>query len=85
MIDPFYDEEYLESDLVSQIWQYTLSLEYYIVNLREQINYHTEQKGLKIPFSDLASDFAIRFYDHAAFEKFADALKDEEPKYKIID
>lgn len=90
MSEPMFDdmtiafqEEFENKDLVAQLWQYILTLEEYIVRLRNQVNSLTDNG--REPYPDPASDFAIRFYDHSAYEKYSDALENEEVVWKIPD
>ena len=91
MIEPMWNDEYLDftvesdnrKDLVSQMWYYILALENYIIRLREKVNTLSEGQCLNIPFPDPASDFAIRFFDHPAYNEFEDIMQDEEPEYII--
>ena len=92
MSEPMHDDITLEwievekrKDLVAQLWQYSLSLEDYVVRLRNQINELAENQHRKIPFPDPASDFAMRFDDHPAYSEFSEVLMDEEPNWKIPD
>lgn len=92
MSEAMYDDVTLEliaederKELVGQIWQYALALEDYVIRLRNRINKLTEEHHIKIPYPDPASDFAIRFYDHPAFQELSDVIKDEEPEWKITD
>ena len=92
MSEPMYDDQTLEwisdeqkKDLVSQLWQYALALEEYVVRLRNQVNTLSEGQHLRIHFPDPASDFAIRFYDHPAYSEFSDVMEDGESKWEISD
>jgi hypothetical protein len=87
MSEPMYDDATLEyfkeeqrKDLVGQIWQYVLSLEEYIIRLRNQVNSLSEGQQ---PFPDPASDYTLSFYDHPAYPEFAEVLMDGEPFSKI--
>jgi len=90
LTDSMYDDEFLDiisetdrKDFVGQMWYYILALEDYIIRLRKQVNTLSEGQGIKIPFPDPASDFAIRFLDHPAYNEFSDIMQDEEPGYII--
>lgn len=92
MIEPIYDNDTIacmvneqRKDLVRQLWQYTLALEDYIINLRNQVNSLSDSQKLNKPFPDPASDFIIRFSDHPAFSEFAGIMIDEVPDFKITD
>lgn len=91
MVEQTMDDDSLDAlvieqrkDLVGQIWQYTLALERYVVNLRNQINRLTAQQNLCLPYPDVESDFAARcFPDHPAFNEFAAMLSAEETTWMI--
>jgi len=90
MSDPIYDDITLDiiadleqKDLVGQLWQYILALEDYVVRLRNQVNALSEDR--RLPYPDPASDFALRFYDHPAYEDFSEVLSLEDPAWKIPD
>lgn len=72
-------------DLVFQSWQYILALEDYVVRLRIRINDLTDDLQQETPYPDSASDFAVRFYDHPAYEEFSNAMTVGEPGWRIID
>jgi DNA replication protein DnaC len=61
MSEPMYDDLTLEliegeerKDLVAQLWQYALTLEDYVIRLRNQINTLSEKQRQKVPFLDPA-------------------------------
>ena len=93
MHEPIYDDISLDmiktqnrQELVGQIWQYTLALERYVVKLRSQVNDLAENQQLNLPYPDIESDFAVRFFsDHPAYKEFKDDLSKEETKWKIPD
>ncbi len=87
MSEEMYDDQTLEwimdeqrKELVGQIWQYALTLEEYVIHLRNQVNALSESQHLRIPFPEPASDFAIRFYDHPAYSQFSEVMEDEKPE-----
>lgn len=66
-------------ELLRLIWSYTLALEGYVVNLRNQVNTLTEQQGLQKPFPDPESDFRIRYFrDLPACQEFSILMEDEQ-------
>ena len=69
-------------DLVTQLWRYILSLEDYVIQLRVQVN--NLSRGTE-PYPDPASDFALRFLDHPAYDDFRDILDVEDSFEPIID
>lgn len=90
MCEPMYDDVALEAfaemenkDLVSQLWQYILALEEYVVRLRNQVNLLADDSCK--PYPDPASDFSIRFYDHPSYDKYIEILETEEPVWTIPD
>lgn len=90
MSEPIYDDVTLEiiaeqeqKDLVGQLWQYILALEEYVVRLRNEVNALSGYK--RLPYPDPASDFALKFYDHPAYENFSEVLSAEDPEWKIPD
>lgn len=93
MRKPMHDDVFLDTmaeqqrkELVGQIWQYTLALERYVVKLRGQVNDLNRRQQLKLPYPDIESDFAIRFFsDHPAFHEFADELSVEHTEWQIPD
>jgi len=79
---PMYDDCTLESivnnnrrDLIFQLWNYILSLEGYVINLRIRIN---SLSGEVIPYPDPASDFIMRFLDHPSYDEFHEILSIED-------
>lgn len=91
MLDQTIDDDGLDAlvmgqreDLVGQIWQYTLALERYAVNLRNQVNRLAAQQNPCQPYPDAESDFAARYFpDHPAFNEFAAVLSIEETTWMI--
>jgi hypothetical protein len=88
MCDPIYDDITLDliddmnrKDLVNQLWQYILALEDYVIRLRNQVN--TLSDSERQPYPDPASDFALRFFEHPAFNDFAEEISSEELAWKI--
>jgi hypothetical protein len=69
-------------DLITQLWRYILSLEDYVIQLRVQINNLSQDN---VPYPDPASDFAMRFLDHPAYDDFRDILNVEDHFERIID
>jgi hypothetical protein len=67
-----------QSDLVAQIWLYTLALEKHVVKLRKEVN-HLSGKASDVPYPDIESDFRVRFFsDHPAYEHFEAELSTED-------
>lgn len=92
MDEPMYDDATLEwmeqenrKDLIDKLWQYVLALEEYVIRLRKHVNTLSTGQGLKAPYPDPASDFAICFNDHPAYPEFAALLADKEQDWKISD
>lgn len=71
--------------LVGQIWQYTLALEEYVGRLRRRINQLSVAQGMREPYPDPFSDYALRFHDYPAYADFQEALQDGEPEQPIIE
>ncbi len=75
----------MQSDLVRQVWQYTLALEQYVVELRKEVN-RLSSNASAPPYPDEESDFRIRsFSDHPAYEVFAAELSPEDTDWALPD